>query len=107
MKLSSALVLANLTSTAGFIIHHQSTTPFVRKHERNIVAPLDAAPTMVIYWSIKTAVDTIRYAAGQTDEVKGTGVWSAFELKRDKDDDDANGNAKEQKKGYGADEKKK
>jgi hypothetical protein len=49
MKLSSALVLANLTSTAGFIIHHQSTTPFARKHERNIVAPLDAAPTMVIY----------------------------------------------------------
>jgi hypothetical protein len=39
--------------------------------------------------------------------VKGTGVWSAFELKRDKDDDDANGNAKEQKKGNGADEKKK
>ena len=24
------------------------------------------------------------YAAGVTDEVKGTGVWNAFELKRDK-----------------------
>ena len=23
------------------------------------------------------------YSLGQTDEVKGTGVWSAFELKRD------------------------
>ena len=23
------------------------------------------------------------YAMGQTDEVKGTGVWSAFKLKRD------------------------
>jgi hypothetical protein len=38
--------------------------------------------------------------------VKGTGVWSAFELKRDKEDDE-NGNGKEQKKGNGADEKKK
>jgi len=27
------------------------------------------------------------YAVGQKDEVKGTGVWSAFELKRDKEDD--------------------
>lgn len=26
------------------------------------------------------------YAAGQTDEVKGTGVWNAFELKRDKEE---------------------
>jgi hypothetical protein len=25
---------------------------------------------------------------GASDEVKGTGVWSAFELKREKDDDD-------------------
>lgn len=24
---------------------------------------------------------------GQTDEVKGTGVWSAFELKREPEDD--------------------
>ncbi len=28
------------------------------------------------------------YAAGQTDEVKGTGVFSAFELKREKEEDD-------------------
>jgi hypothetical protein len=46
MKLSSALVLINLTATAGFTTHQ--STAFVRKHERNIVA-LDAAPTMVIY----------------------------------------------------------
>ena len=44
---------------------------------------LNAAPTMVIYWSIKTAIDTIAYGLGATDEVKGTGVWSAFELKRE------------------------
>ena len=27
------------------------------------------------------------YLAGQTDEVKGTGVFSSFELKRDKEED--------------------
>ena len=52
---------------------------------------MSAAPTMFIYWSIKTAIDTIAYGLGASDEVKGTGVWSAFELKRapkDEDDDD-------------------
>ena len=29
--------------------------------------------------------------AGQTDEVKGTGVFSAFELKRDKEEDKKEG----------------
>lgn len=35
---------------------------------------------------MKTAFDSLMYGLGQTDEVKGTGVWSAFELKREKDD---------------------
>ena len=39
---------------------------------------------MVIYWSIKTAIDTIAYGMGKTDEVKGTGVFRSFELKREK-----------------------
>lgn len=53
---------------------------------------LEAAPTMVIYWTIKTAFDTLRYAAGQTDEVKGTGVFSGFQLKREtKEDKDEGG----------------
>jgi len=38
----------------------------------------------------KTAFDTLSYALGQTDEVKGTGVWSAFKLKRDEDEDKDN-----------------
>ena len=38
---------------------------------------------MVIYWSIKTAIDTIAYGMGKTDEVKGTGVFRSFELKRE------------------------
>ena len=28
------------------------------------------------------------FKAGQTDEVKGTGVWSAFELKRDNEEEE-------------------
>ena len=49
---------------------------------------LEAAPTMFIYWSIKTAIDTIAYGLGATDEVKGTGVWNQFQLKRDKEEED-------------------
>eukprot|EP00814_Leptocylindrus_danicus_P015161 CAMPEP_0116034060 /NCGR_PEP_ID=MMETSP0321-20121206/19372_1 /TAXON_ID=163516 /ORGANISM="Leptocylindrus danicus var. danicus, Strain B650" /LENGTH=39 /DNA_ID= /DNA_START= /DNA_END= /DNA_ORIENTATION= len=33
-------------------------------------------------------MDTIAYALGQTDEVKGTGVFSSFELKREKKDEE-------------------
>eukprot|EP00551_Chaetoceros_affinis_P001690 CAMPEP_0203646530 /NCGR_PEP_ID=MMETSP0088-20131115/13144_1 /ASSEMBLY_ACC=CAM_ASM_001087 /TAXON_ID=426623 /ORGANISM="Chaetoceros affinis, Strain CCMP159" /LENGTH=45 /DNA_ID= /DNA_START= /DNA_END= /DNA_ORIENTATION= len=36
------------------------------------------------------------YAMGQTDEVKGTGVWSAFQLKRDEEEE------KEEKDGNGS-----
>ena len=31
------------------------------------------------------------YGLGQTDEVKGTGVWSAFELKRDSEKEERDG----------------
>lgn len=36
------------------------------------------------------------YGLGVTDEVKGTGVWSSFELKREKDDDEENDDDKEE-----------
>lgn len=35
------------------------------------------------------------YAAGQTDEVKGTGVWKSFELKRDEKEDEGENDAKD------------
>jgi hypothetical protein len=38
------------------------------------------------------------YAVGQKDEVKGTGVWSAFELKRDKEEDGKKKPEEKQKK---------
>lgn len=54
-----------------------------RANQPQTSTTLNAAPTMVIYWSIKTAIDTIAYGLGATDQVKGTGVWSGFELKRE------------------------
>jgi len=38
------------------------------------------------------------YAVGQKDEVKGTGVWSSFELKRDKEEDGKKKEEKQKKK---------
>ena len=32
-------------------------------------------------------MDTIGYALGVTDEVKGTGVWKAFKLNREKEEE--------------------
>ena len=46
------------------------------------------APTMFIYWSIKTAMDTIEYAMGKRDEVKGTGMLSFIEFKRESKDEE-------------------
>ena len=39
---------------------------------------------------VQTAIDGVVYALGQTDTLKGTGVWSGLELKREKpkEDDD-------------------
>jgi hypothetical protein len=34
-------------------------------------------------FSLKTSIDAARYFLGQTDSVKGTGVFKSFELKRD------------------------
>ncbi len=38
------------------------------------------------------------YSMGQTDEVKGTGVWSAFELKRDPEEKENDEKQKEEEK---------
>ena len=52
----------------------------------------------------QTAFDTLMYSLGQTDEVKGTGVWSAFKLKRDpeekEEDDDKEGKETQYNKYY-------
>lgn len=103
--ISTATVFTALsTSTSAFVApssNKQINSPpaFITRSqsfEPKTSTALEAAPTMVIYWSIKTAFDTLMYSLGQTDEVKGTGVWSAFKLKRDpeekEEDDDKEGN---------------
>ena len=52
--------------------------------------------TQVIYWTIKTAIDTAMYGMGMKDSVKGTGVWNSFELNREEKDGEEEG--KENKK---------
>ena len=95
MRVSPFLILGASTA-AAFV----PNAPAFHKKQYS-VTQLEAAPTMVVYWSIKTAFDTLMYAAGQTDEVKGTGVFSSFELKREKEEDakDDKQNDKKEEKG--------
>ena len=81
-------LLVTIATTATAFVPSSNSPSFVNRQiiSTPTSSSLEAAPTMVVYWSIKTAFDTLMYAAGQTDEVKGTGVWKDFELKRDPDD---------------------
>ena len=89
VRLTALFVATAITMSDAFV--PATTTPLQRSAttcKQPSTTSLDAAPTMFIYWSIKTAMDTIAYGLGQTDEVKGTGVWGAFKLKREESDDD-------------------
>ena len=45
---------------------------------------------MVIYWSIKSSIDAVKYAIDpNTRDFQGTGVWSFIKLKKDDDDKQA------------------
>jgi len=45
---------------------------------------------MPIYWTLKTGYDSIQYALGNTDQIKGTGVWkNMVDVKRDDDNSTA------------------
>ena len=89
VRLTALFVATAITMSDAFV--PATTTPLQRSAttcKQPSTTSLDAAPTMFIYWSIKTAIDTIAYGLGASDEVKGTGVWNAFELKREKKDED-------------------
>jgi len=92
VRVSAVATMAILASTASAFTQSPLVSgrpAFVSSSKKpNSLTSLEAAPTMVIYWSIKTAIDTAAYALGVTDEVKGTGVWNSFELKREKSDDE-------------------
>ena len=91
----SAFAIIALFTTGGdsFVpstnIQRSATTTTSTKTTSSSSSSLDAAPTMVIYWTIKTAIDTIAYGLGVTDKVKGTGVWNAFELSREPEKEEA------------------
>ena len=84
-----AIALANSAPSSAFVPPSTSGRAFV---------PSTATSTterQVIFWTIKTAIDSALYGLGVTDEVRGTGVWSAFQLKREKDDDENDDEKKE------------
>jgi len=86
---TAAIALASTAPSSAFVPPSSSGRAFV---------PSTATSTterQVIFWSIKTAIDTALYGLGVTDEVKGTGVWSAFQLKREKDDGENDDEKKE------------
>ncbi|KAL9186984.1 hypothetical protein ACHAXT_010704 [Thalassiosira profunda] len=78
-SLSAFLVAAAALASVDAFVPGTTTTRLAQP--RSSATSLDAAPTM-------TALDTVAYAVGATDEVKGTGVWNAFELKREPKDGD-------------------
>lgn len=96
--LSALSIIASVLSPSRAFIAPKSL-PAARAISTSNSAIHATAPTMVIYWTIKTAIDTAMYSLGVTDSVKGTGVWNSFELKRDKkeEDDEAKKDEKEKK----------
>ena len=45
---------------------------------------------MLFYWTLKTGYDSVQYALGNTNVIKGTGVWkNMVDVKRDGFDTDA------------------
>ena len=85
VRLTTLLITsaAAITNVEAFVPSSPNQLNHINRVGTSSTTSLNAAPTMVIYWSIKTAIDTIAYGVGLTDEVKGTGVWNAFELKRE------------------------
>jgi hypothetical protein len=78
VRFSTSLCLLLLTSVAsGFV--SQTKPAFLPRQSTE----LQVAPTMVIYWTIKSAIDMVGYAAGQSDSFQGTGVWKGVEFKRE------------------------
>ena len=54
-------------------------------------------PTMVVYWSIKSAYDLGKYALGNSNKFVGTGVWSFIKFSKETDKDEVPGESAESK----------
>lgn len=86
MRTFLSLFLLLVNSVFAFV--PQKTFPKTPAPSFRTSTQLEVAPTMVVYWSIKTAIDGVNYALGNKDEWKGTGVFSGIQVKREKSDDD-------------------
>ena len=84
-----AAALLTLSSVSGFAPQLHQPTSFASTTSTQ----LDAAPTMVVYWTIKSAIDYVGYATGQTDKWQGTGVWKGLKVSRD-DEEGGDGSPK-------------
>ena len=79
MLLLQVATLARAFGPARTVI---STKKVVSISQRQIKS---TTPTMVVYWSIKSAFDLGKYALGGSDKFKGTGVWSFIEFDKNGD----------------------
>ena len=88
MRLNTLAVAALVARTTSAFVPSTAPRTFVTSTSRTEMRA--TAPTMFIYWSIKTAMDTVEYALGKRDKVKGTGMLSFIEFEREpKNDDDS------------------
>ena len=66
------------------IIHAAPRTHASRNlHAAHTPLGISASPPALLRRTMKTAFDSFMYAIGQTDMVKGTGVWSFLEINRE------------------------
>ena len=63
-------------------------------HSKPAIVPRTDTELMVIYWSIKSAMDYVGYATGQTDKFQGTGTWSMIKMEREKPEENQADNSK-------------
>lgn len=92
-RMSRAFTIALVVSLLMVITH--AFGPIGRqiiKNQRVVTVPQrqirSTTPTMVVYWSIKSAFDLGKYALGGSDKFKGTGVWSFVEFDKGGDKKD-------------------
>lgn len=77
--LASAEVVSSFLTSPSARFFHKKPTPRAT-HQRQQLK-------MVIYWSIKSSIDAVKYAIDpNTRDFQGTGVWSFIKLTKDNEE---------------------
>lgn len=80
--LASVEVVSSFVTSPSARFYHKKQTSRTT-HQRQQLE-------MVIYWSIKSSIDAVKYAIDpNTRDFQGTGVWSFIKLKKDNDEEQA------------------